>query len=124
MSNNNYSVNSQVFTYTLVGNKPYTQYTVYSDGYDLSCRVKPWGKNIGEPLISDASGKLNFMLFYLDMPEKVGLVNNFPSINNKTTDVQSDKIIWIVDPSGTAIKQITIPFSGTNPNMAYNLTKN
>ena len=119
---NLYSVNSQRFNFVLNGAKPYTQYTVYSDGYNLSCRVKPFGRNLGESLISDQSGKLNFSLFYLDVPEQTGIINNFPSVASKTTDVQSDKILYIVDPTGTSIITKVIPFTAGSSPSAYNLT--
>ncbi|MDR3502871.1 MAG: hypothetical protein P4L79_09835 [Legionella sp.] len=122
MSDSKYSVNSQAFTFSIVGAKPYTQYNVYSDGFDLSCRVKPFGRNLGETLLSDQSGKLNFILFYLDVPEKVGLVKNFQSIAAKTTDVQSDKIIYISDLTNTSVFTRTIPFCPGRQGLSYNLT--
>lgn len=117
-----YAVNSQAFTFNIVGAKPYSQYIVYSDGYDLTCRIKPFGKNLGDPLLTDQTGKMTFTLFYLDVPEQTGSVKNFPTINSKTTDVQSNKIIYIIDPSGTSVIQRVIPFIGNNRSYKYDQT--
>lgn len=117
-----YSINSQSFNFSIGGVKPYTTYTVYSDGYDLTCRVKPFGKNLGDPLITDQYGMMGFTLFYLDIPEKTGIVRNFPSVSSKTTDVQSDKLIYIIDGTKTSVITKVIPFRATKPGYTYTLT--
>ena len=47
-----------------MGLKPNTKYNFFLDGVDYSWAAKPWGKNLGEDLVSDNEGKLSFYFLY------------------------------------------------------------
>lgn len=49
---------------TCMGLKPNTKYDFYLDGIEFSWAAKPFGKRLGQDLVSDASGKLSFYFLY------------------------------------------------------------
>lgn len=46
------------------GLKPNTKYEFYLDSVLYSWCCKPWGKNLGDALVSDEEGKLSFYFLY------------------------------------------------------------
>lgn len=59
-----YSAKGQVFQIAVTGLKPNTIHNFKFQAYDANAKVRPSGKNLGDSLISDNTGKLNFEFFY------------------------------------------------------------
>lgn len=47
-----------------IGLKAYTQFDVYVDGVNCNWAAKQFGKDLGDPLVSDQEGKLSFFILY------------------------------------------------------------
>lgn len=77
-----------------------TQYDVYMDGVKINAFVKPYGKNLGDPIISDANGKI-VVLLLLDIPYDANYLTAQKTVEGYYTQA---KIIEFRDPSGRASK--------------------
>lgn len=58
-----YIIRAQTFDISANGLKPLTRHFFYYEGGDASDRCKPSGGNIGDSLVTDASGSLSFTVF-------------------------------------------------------------
>jgi hypothetical protein len=77
-----------------------TQYDVYMDGVKINAFCKPYGKNLGGDIISDANGKI-MVLLLLDIPYDA----NYLTTQNTTEGYYTQaKIIEFRDPSGKSSK--------------------
>lgn len=50
--------------FSVFGLKPSTKHSVTIDGISMNWAIKPWGKDLGDDLISDASGRVRFLLLH------------------------------------------------------------
>lgn len=106
---NRFKINLSASEYTgfvvdVTGLKPKTTHDFYIDGVKTTLVApKPWGaitdarnsfgnyqKDLGKPLISDASGKLSFAV-YVDIKNKDWLINNFGAGGSSGFTAKNDK---------------------------------
>ena len=77
---------------------PITVYNVVLDGINVNAFIKPYGKNLGAPLISDSKGQIKaLLLFNIDYNE------NFLTNNNVNQSVLNrNKVLEFIDPNGNS----------------------
>jgi hypothetical protein len=60
-----FASNEQVFRIDIVGLQPLTTHYVYAEGKQLdSSKIKPVGKKIGDPLVTDSNGSVSFDYYF------------------------------------------------------------
>lgn len=117
LQNYNFIVRDQSFSFKCVSLRPFTRYYVIFDQYDYTAFCMQEGKRIGNPLISDASGCLNFTFFWNRGNEST-LENNFELSKLFRSDI-GNKLITISDKSGTSFIKVTLPFINKAPDIAF-----
>lgn len=98
--------------------RPYTRFYVLFDKLDYTDFCMQYGKRIGEPLISDGYGNLNFTFFWNRENEKAVLDN--PEFKKIFETTIGNKIIVVTDKSGTSVAMQTIPFINNSPDAIFN----
>lgn len=83
-----------------------TQYDVYMDGIKINAFCKPYGKNLGDPIISDMNGKA-MVLLLLDIQYDA---NYLTAQNTNNGYYTQSKIIEFRDPTGRS-SRIQLPIN-------------
>lgn len=108
----------QAFKIECMSLRPYTRFYVIFDKLDYSAFCAQEGKRLGEPLISDGYGKLNFTFYWTRSNEaEMAQNNNFIKYFDMTV---GNKPLTITDKSGTSYINKTIFFTNNNPEIIFN----
>lgn len=110
-------VHDQAFRFECNSLRPYTRYYVVFDQLDYSGFCQQDGKNIGEALISDSSGKLKFTMFWNRQNENAVLDNS--QFSKLFDSPVGNKVVVIQDKTGKSFVQKTIYFTNSNPNIMF-----
>lgn len=78
---------------------PGTKYDVYLEGILYNDRVKPYGKNLGDSVVSDNMGRVIFQLM-LHIPYNEKYITN----NMESGVINKNKVIELIDPAGRISK--------------------
>jgi hypothetical protein len=112
-----FNVPDQAFRLECNSLKPYTRYFVIFDNLDYTSFCVQDGKRIGEPLLSDGYGNLNFT-FHWNRENESKMQQN--SQFGKLFDVSiGNKLLTIVNKSGTSHINKTIYFTNNNPDVMF-----
>lgn len=117
----NFKVRGQSFRFECFSLRPFTRYYVVFDKLDFTQFCEQEGKRIGEPLISDAYGKLKFKMFWNRENEREMMSN--PNFDNFFDTTIGNKLITITDKSGTSFINKTIFFTNNNPEILFDRYK-
>lgn len=80
---------------------PSTTYSVYYDGILVNSFCKPFGKNLGDPIISDATGKLKLQFHMAIQYNQKYLIA--PGTSTKSSNIlQQNKILQFVSVNGAS----------------------
>ena len=117
LSTSTFSIPDQSFRIECSSLRPYTRYFVVFDKLDFTGFCVQDGKKIGNPLITDAYGKLNFT-FYWNQQNENAILNNtqFSKIFSQTS---GNKLLTITDKSGTSYINKTIFFVNKSPDIMF-----
>lgn len=117
LENYKFVVKDQCFKFNCASLRPFTRYYVIFDQFDFTSFCKQKGKRIGEPLITDEYGKLDFEFFWnreneLSLEASTQLSKFFDS------DI-GNKIVTITDKAGISFINVTIAFTNKTPDMIF-----
>ena len=117
LSATKFIVHDQAFTFECNSLRPYTRYYVIFDKLDYTSFCMQDGKDMGEPLISDNYGKLNFTMYWNRSNENAILQNSqFSKIFDSPI---GNKLVTISDKSGTSFINKTIFFTNNTPDVMF-----
>ena len=104
----------QSFDITVYGLIPLSYHYLYFERNKVDdLKVKPLGKKLGDPLISDASGKLQFTYYYnadiqTDVPTEI-----------ETANKQAALVAGTKELVVTNINSMTLPYEFQNTSLSY-----
>lgn len=78
---------------------PSTKYDLYCDGVNMNAFAKPYGGNLGDPIVSDVTGQVK-ILFLFNIDYNQNYIQN-ATLNNST--LNKNKTIELHDPSGRVV---------------------
>jgi hypothetical protein len=117
LSTTKFSVPDQAFRLECASLRPYTRYFVLFDQLDFTNFCVQDGKRLGDVLISDAYGKLNFTFYWNKQNEDLILSNkNFATIFDRSV---GNKLLTITDKSGTSFVNKMLFFNNNAPDMMF-----
>lgn len=112
-----FSIPSQAIRMECFSLKSYTRYYVIFDTLDYSSMCMQDGKAMGDALISDGYGKLNFT-FYWNRSNEASMLEN-RMFNSLFDDNIGNKLMTITDKSGSSFINKTIFFTNNNPDIMF-----
>ena len=117
LTQNKFNVPDQSFDIECSGLKPYTRFYVIFDKFDYSDFCVQKGKSIGETLVSDGYGKLNFRFYWTR--ENSNLINQNRNFSKIFDSSSGNKILTIKDASGSSFVTKTIRFTNNTPDIMF-----
>lgn len=117
LSSKKFDVADQAFRIECSSLRPYTRYYVIFDKLDFTQFCTQDGKRLGEALITDGYGKLDFT-FYWNRENEISVLANkqFSRLFDKNL---GNKLITITDKSGTSYINKTIFFTNNSPDIMF-----
>ena len=112
-----FKVKDQSFKFKCASLRPFTRYYVLFDQNDYTSFCKQSGKRIGEPMITDSHGKLEFD-FYWSRENELSLEASAQLSKFFDTDL-GNKVITITDKAGITFINVTIAFTNKTPDMMF-----
>ena len=110
-------VPDQSFRFECNSLRPYTRYYVIFDRLDYTSFCVQDGKNMGEALISDNYGKLNFTMFWNRENENIMMQNS--QFDKLFDSPIGNKLITIQDKYGNSYINKTIFFMNNTPDIMF-----
>jgi hypothetical protein len=80
------------------GLAPKTNYNAFFDGVNVNAFIKPYGKNLGTQIISDAKGQIK-ALFLMNINYNENFITNTQTTAKSIT---RNRVLTLVDPNGNA----------------------
>ena len=117
LSARKFDVPDQSFRIECTSLRPYTRYYVIFDKLDFTQFCAQDGKRLGETLISDGYGKLDFT-FYWNRENEINILQN-KQFNKLFDKNLGNKLITITDKSGTSFINKTIFFTNNTPDIMF-----
>lgn len=117
LSASQFSVPDQSFRLECASLRPYTRYFVIFDKLDFTGFCVQDGKQLGETLISDGYGKLNFTFYWNRQNEAIIFGNK--TFANIFRDIMGNKLLTITDKSGISFINKTIFFTNNTPDIMF-----
>ena len=81
---------NQEIRYQVWGLIPNTNYTCYINDVDYSWATRQWGKNLGEPITSDESGKALFFVLH-EMPFEASYSYDLENTDQNVYDLRNQQ---------------------------------
>jgi hypothetical protein len=78
------------------GLSPNTKYDLHYDGINMNAFCKPYGKNLGDQIMSDEQGQCK-VLFLMNIEYNLSYITNTKTDN---TIINRKKIIELINPNG------------------------
>lgn len=91
-----------------VGLKPITIYDAYFDGIKVNAFCKPYGKNLGDPMISDDAGKLKIQ-FHMAIQYNQKYLTAPANASDSSNIFNHHKTFQLTDPSSGKSSLYYIP---------------
>ena len=117
LSQAQFSVPDQSFQIQCASLRPFTRFFCVFDKIDYTAFCVQDGKKLGDPLISDGYGKLNFT-FYWNRQNEEAILSN-PNFARIFKPLSGNKILTITDKSGTSYVTKTIFFTNNTPDIMF-----
>lgn len=117
LSATKFLVPDQSFRFECNSLRPYTRYYVIFDQLDYTSFCMQDGKEMGETLISDNYGKLNFTMYWNRENEQLLLENS--QLSKIFDSPIGNKLVTIQDKSGASFINTTIFFTNNTPDIMF-----
>jgi hypothetical protein len=117
LSATKFIVPDQAFRFECNSLRPYTRYYVTFDQLDYTSFCIQDGKKLGEPLISDNYGKLNFTMHWSSV--SAAAIQQNSQFSKLFDSPVGNKLVNISDKTGTSFINKTIFFTNNTPDVMF-----